>query len=200
MSSFIGHTLAGFTVYTVTDKERTRDRYWLWLVCTIFIASMPDIDYLIPGLKLSTPLLRIRTTHSFLGATIAPLALIFILYVSGWRGQRLIAKSYQLIAIGLSHLLLDLLVGVFPLPLFYPFSTETFRLPFGILPSAGRIQFTNYLFYRNLLIEIGVLLPLYLISLLVVRDSPKSPITLLTITIGLAISGYFMFWASTLSR
>ena len=42
----------------------------------------------------------------------------------------------------------------------YPFSVEAFRLPFGILPSAGKIDVKNYYFWRNLFLELGVLLPL----------------------------------------
>jgi hypothetical protein len=84
------------------------------------------------------------------------------------RSERLKFHSLQLILAGLSHLVLDLAVGVTALPLLYPFSHETFKLPFGILPSAGKIQINNYLAYRNLFIEIGVIIPIFLIFYLAI--------------------------------
>ncbi|NEO85783.1 MAG: hypothetical protein F6J87_16255 [Spirulina sp. SIO3F2] len=59
-------------------------------------------------------------------------------------------------------MLLDLLVGVTALPLFWPFDAHRFKLPFGLLPSAGKISLSNPYFYSNLKIELGVLLPLSL--------------------------------------
>jgi hypothetical protein len=41
--------------------------------------------------------------------------------------------------------------------------------PFGLLPSAGRIALTNRYLYRNLAIELGILVPLY--SLLLFNKS-----------------------------
>ena len=63
-------------------------------------------------------------------------------------------------AAGCSHLVLDLLVGVSPLPLLWPFLAQSFKLPFGILPSAGKLQLDNYFLFFNLFIELGVLVPL----------------------------------------
>ena len=65
-------------------------------------------------------------------------------------------------AAGLSHLVLDLLVGVMPLPLLWPLARTECRLPFGLLPSAGAIRLFNPYLYRNLLIEMGVLVPVVL--------------------------------------
>ncbi len=80
-------------------------------------------------------------------------------------------RAFQVILAALSHLVLDLLVGVTPLPLLFPLSKIPFKLPWGILPSAGKIALNNYYFYRNLLLEMGVLLPIFiLISLINTRD------------------------------
>jgi inner membrane protein len=63
MSSFLGHSLAGLTVYAidrqlllnqnqivVAASNRTAHRQnWLWLIWLVTIASIPDIDYLIPA-------------------------------------------------------------------------------------------------------------------------------------------------------
>jgi inner membrane protein len=176
MSSIIGHSLAGLTVYLTTTElqinrqVRSLNKYNLpWLMWLVAIASMPDIDYLIPSLILQHNDRRVRTTHSFLGALIVPACTILILYLLGKRGKTLKLMSLHAILDGLSHLLLDLLTGVLPLPLLYP-NLEVFRLPFGILPSAGKIQLTNYLFYRNLSIELGVIVPLLISLLLIIRD------------------------------
>ena len=160
---------------------------------------MPDIDYLIPSLILQHNDRRVRTSHSFLGALIVPVCTILILWLLGKRGKTLKLMGLQAILAGLSHLLLDLLTGVLPLPLLYP-SLEVFRLPFGLLPSAGKIQLTNYLFYRNLSIELGVILPLSISLLLVIRDATPFGKHRFIIATGLLVSAYFMNWAFTLSR
>jgi hypothetical protein len=56
---------------------------------------------------------------------------------------------------------MDMLVGVWPLPLLWPFTDARFALPFGILPSAPSFRLDNPYMYRNLLMEVGILIPLY---------------------------------------
>jgi inner membrane protein len=206
MSSFIGHSLAGLTVYlTTTELQVSRQFKWPnrynlpWLMWLVAIASTPDIDYLIPSLILQHNDRRIRTSHSLLGALIVPACTILIMWLWGKRGKALKLMSLQAILAGLSHLLLDLLTGVLPLPLLYP-SLEVFRLPFGLLPSAGKIQLTNYLFYRNLSIELGVIVPLVISLLLIIHDRTLFGKHRLVVTAGLLISGCFMMWAFSLSR
>jgi inner membrane protein len=206
MSSFIGHSLAGLTVYLTTTElqinrqVRASSKYNLpWLMWLVAIASMPDIDYLIPSLILQHNDIRVRTTHSFIGALIVPGCTILILWLLGKRSKVLKLMSLQAILAGLSHLLLDLLTGVLPLPLMYP-NLEVFRLPFGLLPSAGKIQLTNYLFYRNLSIELGIIVPLIISLLLIIKDRTLFGKHRLLIATGLLVSGYFMIWAFSLSR
>ena len=206
MSSFLGHSLAGLTVYLTTTElsinrqDRSSVRSQLpWLLWLLTIASIPDIDYLISSLILQSDLHRIRTTHSLIGVLILPIITILILWRSGQRGKTFKLRSLQAILAGLSHLLLDLSTGVFPLPLLYP-NLEVFRLPFGVLPSAGKIQLTNYLFYRNLSIELGVLVPLSISLLLIIRDATPFGKHKFFIAAGLLVSAYFMVWASNLSR
>ncbi len=205
MSSFLGHSFTGLTVYLATT-ERLIDRQnrWigrnlLWLICLVTIACIPDIDYLIPALILQDLPPRIRTTHSIVGVLILPTIAILTLWLLGQRGRAFKLQSIQAIMAGLSHLCLDLLTGVLPLPLLYP-NLEVFRLPFGLLPSAGRIQFTNYLFYRNLVIELGALIPLSTSLILLIRDASLFGKHRITIAIGFIISACFMTWAATLSR
>ena len=128
----------------------------MWL---LLAAWGPDIDYLWPAVH-PTAHNGLRITHSLLGSLIVPS--ITGLWLTG-QTIPMIAKRQligQVAIASLSHIGLDVLVGVTPLPLLYPFDLKTIRLPFGILPSAGKIQVTNYYFYRNLYLEMGVLLPL----------------------------------------
>jgi inner membrane protein len=205
MSSFVGHNLAGLTVYLTTTELQANRQYIsnrdnsLWLMWLVLIASIPDVDYLIPSLILQHDRHRVRTTHSFVGVLIVPFCTILVLWLLGKRGKTLKLRSWQAILAGLSHLLLDLLTGVLPLPLLYP-SMEVFRLPFGLLPSAGKIQLTNYLSYRNLLIELGVILPLLLSLFLATRDATPFGKHRFMIAAGLLVSAYFMNWAFMLSR
>ncbi len=205
MSSFIGHSLAGVTVYlTMTEspfprQSKITQNKLFWAIWLVIIACIPDIDYLIPSLILEHAGHRIRTTHSFVGVLLIPVCTIVGLWLFGDRGKNLKFRSLQSILAGLSHLLLDLLTGVLPLPLLYP-SLEVFRPPFGLLPSAGRIQFTNYLFYRNILIELGVLLPLAVSLILTIRDSSIFGKRKSIVITGLLVSICFTIWASKLSR
>ena len=170
MSSFVGHSLAAVTVYVATEFVILPDcrpkRFWLgksqliWLGWLIIIASIPDLDYVVKSWN-SYQNQGLRISHSIAFSLIAPCltTLAFLLLKSRqvWR------RSFQVILAGLSHLALDLLVGVTPLPLLFPLVKVPFKLPFGILPSAGRIDPDNYYFYRNLCLEMGVLLPLLII-------------------------------------
>lgn len=207
MSSFIGHCLAGFTTYAFTQQfhtdrpHRKNQHDWRWLIWLLIVASLPDIDYLIPGLRVQHTTLFLRITHSFFGALLIPSCTILGLWLLGNRGRNYTLKSLQVILAGVSHLLLDLLTGVTPLPLLYPLSTQPFKLPFGLLPSAGRIELSNYFFYRNLLIELGVLVPLVMSLSLSLQPSAPPSQQRLVIGLGLImISICFMIWALTLSR
>lgn len=206
MSSFMGHSLAGLTTYAITqslhsDRLDARSQFnWKWLLWLLIVASIPDIDYLIPKLRLQQANQILRITHSLLGVLLIPGCTMLALRLLRSRGKNYELQSLQIVLVGLSHLTLDLLVGVFPLPLLYPFSIQTFRLPFGLLPSAGRIQLNNYFFYRNLLIELGVLVPLSVSLLLSIRGSANSGKRRLFVMAGFVISACFMSWAFTLSR
>jgi inner membrane protein len=206
MSSFIGHSLAGLTAAAIGQKlqpEPPARGVWrdlLWTILLITIACIPDIDYLIPALRLQQSGGILRITHSIIGVMLLPTCIMLSMWSNGSRGRIFKLKSYQLILAGLSHLLFDLLTGVFPEPLLYPLSDRTFRLPFGLLPSAGKIQLTNYLFYRNLFIELGVLLPLSISLYLSIGNPVKSYGRPATIAVCLLVSGYFMMWAASLSR
>lgn len=208
MSSFIGHSLAGITTYAIghqlqlnhQNHSKKNSHNWFWLGWLMAIASIPDIDYLIPIFKVQYLDQSLRITHSFVGVLLVPAMTMLMMWLSGNRGEDFKIKSYQLIIVGLSHLFLDTLTGVYPKPWLYPFSLETFKLPFGILPSAGRIDLNNYLLYRNLIIELGVLVPLSISLILSVSDADKRSKHKSIMWGGLLISSYFMFRAFSLAR
>ncbi len=164
MSSFIGHTLTSLGVYVTTQppqKPAWRDLLWLgWLT---FVALAPDLDYVIPALYALRTSMEdgLRITHSLVGCLVFPLltlpALVWLKLT--WETRRL--YIIQVFLAGLSHIVMDMLVGVWPLPLLWPFTDARFALPFGILPSAPSFRLDNPYMYRNLLMEVGILIPLY---------------------------------------
>ena len=183
MSSFIGHSVAAITVYVATEslfQLKVVTKSWkslfsesdrlLWIFWLVIIASIPDLDYVVKPWH-SSHHQGLRITHSVLFSLMVPSITIATLVLMSLKGDQLRRRSFQVILAALSHLVLDLLVGVTPLPLLFPLSTISLKLPWGILPSAGKIALNNYYFYRNLLLEMGVLLPIFiLISLLNIRD------------------------------
>ena len=162
MSSFIGHALTAGAVFA-TRKNIKQDwslsnLIWLcWLIC---IALAPDLDYVLPFL--STPQNNgLRISHSVAYITVLPIVTVFVLRIWGISGRELVIRTLQAFSAGFSHLVLDYLVGVHPLPLLWPVFNEPFRFEYGLLPSAGTPRLDNYYFYRNLAIELGILLPLF---------------------------------------
>ena len=202
MSSFFGHSLAAIGVYSLTKTKLPESKsifriFWLpWL---IIVASAPDLDYLVKFLHSSNNQ-GLRVTHSLLFCLILPLITITVLFFLGVKGRKLSNYSGQLFLVAFSHLVLDLLVGVTPLPLLFFFSKHQFKLPWGILPSAGRPDLYNYYFYRNLLIEMGVLLPLLLTFLLIRYSKLFRLKEVLSSIFLISISVYFMNYAYNLPR
>ena len=179
MSSFIGHSLATVTVAIGTrtiaqllflanylKSFLSNWHRFAWLLWLIVIACIPDLDYLVVAWQSSNNN-GLRITHSVLFSLIAPsatIAILALIKIKGLiKGKTLWLLSLQTILAGLSHLALDLAVGVTPLALFYPVINLPIKLPFSILPSAGKINLDNYYFYRNLRLEMGVLLPLLIL-------------------------------------
>jgi membrane-bound metal-dependent hydrolase YbcI (DUF457 family) len=162
------------------------------------LASVPDIDYLVHALASPAHQGR-RITHSIALSMILPLFSVGVLYfVKGLKGRRRLLSVCAVLA-GLSHLVLDFLVGVTPLPLLWPLDSAAFASPVGVLPSAGRIQLSNYYLYRNVLIEVGVLAPVYYVARglylgeISTRDRARVLILLL-------VAGGFVMWSVSLSR
>ena len=156
MSSFVAHSLVGFALGKQRDTKTLKESIFVSLFF-IALACSPDIDYLI--IYLQDKGMPIRYTHS-LGYvfSISILSLLFRNYI--------FKKSLCHIPIILfflapaSHLLLDFLVGVHANPYFYPFDSRVITAYFGILPSSGQINIYNYYFWRNILIELAIFIPL----------------------------------------
>jgi len=167
MSSFVGHALAGAVVHCSGRRSSGPARWSLPLL--VVLALTPDLDYLplwLWGLDCNP-----RFSHS--------LAFCLLLSVTVWlickplRGHGMSPPSLAAMsAATCSHLALDLAVGVHGLPLLWPLPLAEISSPLTLLPSAGRLRLDNMYFWRNLLIESGVLLPVYALCLAVTRGSP----------------------------
>ncbi len=202
MSSVIGHTITSLGIYATTQPPKKLA--WhdvLWPGWLIFVALAPDLDYLFPSLYVRDASLGVlRLTHSFAGCLLFPLLTCLVL----WR-LKLARETRRLLAIqvalaGLSHLAMDMLVGVASLPLFWPFTVRRFRLPFGILPSGPAFRLDNVYMYRNLLMEVGVLVPLFAgiyLARFAKLDERKRIISSAALWL---CSLCFMGWAYTLAR
>ncbi len=169
-----------------------------WAGWLIVLASAPDADYLIPALN-SRAHQGLRVTHSVAASLVLPLCTAVALCLTSRDVRKLRSLSVCALSAGLSHLVLDYLVGVTPLPLLWPFSSATFTSPAGILPSAGGVQLSNYYFYRNLLIEMGILVPVLYVARGVFRGTiggqNRAGIVVLLMT-----AGFFIAWSLSLSR
>ncbi len=155
MSSFIGHALIGFAIGSRVKKPSKPQSISIALLYSA-LAISPDLDYLLAwfaGYHIEP-----RYTHSigfcvFIGCSALLIKKVFlktILHNVAW---------VLFFITPLSHLVLDYLVGVYASPLLWPFSDKNFTFAYGVLPSAGRIDIGNYYFWRNLLIELGILIP-----------------------------------------
>jgi inner membrane protein len=199
MSSFLGHSLAAYSLASAVRQSLASPSGRLsWAAWLIALASAPDIDYLIPALNTSANH-GLRITHSIAFSLTLPLCTIGALYLARIPEPQRGLLSLCAALAGLSHLVLDYLVGVTPLPLLWPLVDAAFVSPIGLLPSAGRMRVMNYYFYRNLLIEVGVLTPI----LYVARGLYRGELGVenrARIIVLLLIAGCFIAWSAGLSR
>ncbi len=199
MSSFWGHGLAAYSLASAAQCRRAAASLkFVWAGWLIVLASAPDIDYLIPALN-SRAHHGLRITHSVAFSLVLPLCTALILSLAGRDGRKLKSPAASASLAGLSHLILDFLVGVTPLPLLWPFSAATFTSPAGILPSAGRLQLSNYYLYRNLVIETGILAPTLYVARGVYCGTSGGQNRPRTIVL-LMVAGCFIAWSLSLSR
>lgn len=194
MSSLIGHAVTGAAIALAQkDLSWPPARHHIPLLALLAIA--PDFDYLtlwLFGID-SQP----RATHS----------LVFCLGLAAmaWALGRHARPEHRppgfavMAVAACSHLLLDLLVGVHPLPIFWPVAPAQIASPIGLLPSAAHISLTNYYLWRNLLVEMGVLVPM--LSLVVAVRRNGSPAAALRGHAPLILPWLgFLFWSLKLHR
>lgn len=136
MSSFLGHSLAAAGI--LAGRKGARDdlsRFGLlWFGCLLLATIAPDLDYFVPALAKSRHG-GIRISHSMGFAFIVPAVVCMGLVICGVRNSALRLRMAQVVIAGQSHIFLDFLVGVHPMPIFWPLVDATFRSPFGLLPS-----------------------------------------------------------------
>ena len=199
MSSFLGHSLAAYSLASAArHRQEPAPLRFAWAVWLVVLASAPDADYLIAGLN-SRAHHGLRITHSVAFSLALPLCTAVTLCLTCRDGRKLKTLSACAALAGLSHLFLDFLVGVTPLPLLWPFSAATFTSPVGILPSAGRVQLSNYYFYRNLVIEMGILAPTLYVARGLYRGTVGRQNRARAIVL-LMLAGCFIAWSLSLSR
>jgi len=201
MSSFIGHTLTAGVIF-IARRQAKKDfslKGLCWLLCLGIAAIAPDLDYFLPFLQKANHG-GIRISNSFLFSIIFPSIVCVVMLIARTPRDIFRLRTTQIMTAGLSHIILDYLVGVHPLPLFWPFSNITYVSPIGLLPSAGALRLSNVYFYRNLAIELGVLVPIYTIVCLFIWRYFKRATRLFLSLILLVTSLVFMTIAISFIR
>ncbi|NPU95561.1 MAG: hypothetical protein HPY82_27010 [Gammaproteobacteria bacterium] len=155
MSSFLGHALIGISIGS-DERNSSFMKRTISLSFFAFLAISPDIDYL--GIWLIGYEIEPRYTHSIGFCLLVSFLSVFIYKIIISRNL-CIPVVMSIILAPLSHLALDYFVGVHESPFLWPIYSEKFCSSIGILPSAGRIDLQNIYFWRNLLIEMAILLP-----------------------------------------
>ena len=115
MSSFVGHTLTGGFIYSL--KADTSKYRYLWLIWLLIVSILPDREYFIPSLQ-EPQHGGIRITHSLSFGILFPILTIIALFLLQCRGKEIKVPSIKVLLAGISHIFLDFLVGVHPMPLF----------------------------------------------------------------------------------
>jgi hypothetical protein len=197
MSSVIAHLAAGAAVHACRGTGLRQAPVRGLLPACLVLAVLPDIDYLAWWLLHMNA--EPRVTHSLaFGAAAAGLAWLACRTMQ--RGAVLRTDLFLvLLAAAASHLLLDFLVGVHPLPLAWPAWRQGFASPIGLMPSAGRLAFNNPYLWRNLLIEAGILGPL-MAGAVALRRRPAGQRFGSGWWLGATVCGGFLAWSASLQR
>ena len=197
MSSLIAHVSAGAAVYACRGSALRQARVPGLLPACLALAVLPDVDYLAWWLlRLSV---EPRLTHS-LAFVCAAAALAWLACRPARPAPGLPAGLFAvLLAAAASHLLLDFLVGVHPLPLAWPAWRPGFTSPIGLLPSAGRLALDNPYLWRNLLIEAGILAPV-IAGAVALRRRPPGRCFGWGWWAGALVCGSFLAWSVSLRR
>ncbi|MFZ6766623.1 metal-dependent hydrolase [Undibacterium sp. Di26W] len=154
MSSLLAHVAVGFTLRFCNRDDKVCSLK-LAPALPVLLAILPDFDYFaiwFLGVRFEQ-----RFTHSLLFCL--TMTCIAWMVTRRWLSARNAGSSFWLLLLAsCSHLLLDLLVGR-SLPLLWPFPFAELSLPLAVLPGAAHTGLVSYSFWRNLVIECCLLLP-----------------------------------------
>lgn len=195
MSSVLAHITAGASVFACSNTKDAHLSRPLLAAC-VLLATLPDMDYFLWWIFQVN--LQPRMTHSLAFSLASAAAAWFCLRALASRPS--FKTLISLAVAASSHLLLDFLVGVHPLPLLWPLANTGFIASPGVLPSAGRLRLLNPYLWRNLFIEAGILIPVFGAAICFYRRG-SLPLPPLALRIGiLAIWVLFVAWSISLSR
>jgi inner membrane protein len=188
MSSFFGHASVGAALF-LGQTRPVASRALPGLGLLVLLAILPDFDYFafwLFGIDTEP-----RWTHSLLFALVAS-SLAWI----GTRraGPELAFPFWVLAAAACSHPVLDLLVGVHPVCVLWPLPLPQWQSPVGLLPSAGSMNVKNFYFWRNLVIETGVLVPAFALYVGMRSEVPWRRLGSIGVVL-LPVWLWFVFWS-----
>ena len=173
MSTPIGHSLAGVSVYFLTRTYLLplqwgglRRRWKALLFCAI-IACLPDIDFL-PGIFAGNiNYYHHKGTHSIFFAFIVSLVVCIL-----WKKRNSLKFGFLTFILVLSHLAIDYVaidhVAPFGIPLLWPFCERYFYFKYAFLPEVFRGASLISILNRNniytVVIELIIFVPIVLLS------------------------------------
>ncbi|WP_282294902.1 metal-dependent hydrolase [Stenotrophomonas sp. PS02289] len=191
MSSIAGHAAAGVAFF-MASRRWLPTRSWWAALPFVALAVCPDLDYFAVWLfdYAADP----RITHSLLFAMVT--ALLVWIPLATTASTRL--PFLALLTASASHPLLDLAVGAHPVPVLWPLGPEL-SAPVGLLPSAGALSLGNYYLWRNVVIELGVLLPALALIVACCRRYPPQRVRIWTLRLILPWSA-MLAWSMSLPR
>ncbi len=181
MSSPVGHSLAGVSIYFLTRAYLLRApfikggwgiwgglrRGWKTVLFCIIIACLPDIDFF-PGIFIGNiNYYHHRGTHSIVFAIIVSLAVWALS-----RKKNGLKLGFLVLMLLLSHLAIDCIsidhLAPFGIPILWPISGKYFHFKYGFLPEVLRGASLITVFNRHNLytvtVELIIFLPLALLS------------------------------------
>lgn len=188
MSSLLAHVAAGLTLYFC--RKGQPPRLHVSMALPVLLAIAPDFDYF--GIWFFHLRYEQRFTHSLLFCLMTSGMAYYLVRRMGWQSSA-VPGFWILLLAACSHLLLDMLVGR-SLPLLWPFVSAEFSLPLALLPGASHTGLNTYAFWRNLIMEACLLLPMLTAMVMLVRHQPVRAympeiILVLTMWSGLAFAG-----------
>ena len=143
MATPIGHSFAGYAVYSFSAAAKENDRLSLILLC-IVMTNAPDLDF-VPGILIGRPALYHQgITHSLGFALMVSLVTAILYNIRG--------KSFSVIfnlcfLSYLSHLVIDFFGPdqrlPYGIPLFWPISGEHFISPVSLFLGVHHVRSTS---------------------------------------------------------